>query len=289
MKSFKELHKKYSIAELIKKLDDRYGFQALVRNLTGHWFNPFATLYVNLFSFPFRQAIKLPMFIYGCPGIYHVVGNMRIIGEVRPGMIDFNKTKRLNPPHQLTNSELSNLGTIIFHGKVSIGCGTKLLVQKGALLELGANIFIGDSVNLGCHRHVSVGDLSRIAHRCQIQESNHHFLANMTARTVGPCTRPISIGRNCWICNSTTLTAGAVVPDFCIVASNSLVNGGKKDIAEAPAGSIIGGIPAKVVASKETYRIFNHKLESKLFLWFEEHKDEKFKLPDDISIEELTM
>ena len=106
MKSFKELHKKYSIAELIKKLDDRYGFQALVRNLTGHWFNPFATLYVNLFSFPFRQAIKLPMFIYGCPGIYHVVGNMRIIGEVRPGMIDFNKTKRLNSPHQLTNSEL---------------------------------------------------------------------------------------------------------------------------------------------------------------------------------------
>ena len=170
------------------------------------------------------------------------------------------------------------MGTIIFHGKVSIGCGTKLLVQKGALLELGANIFIGDSVNLGCHRHVSVGDLSRIAHRCQIQESNHHFLANMTARTVGPCTRPISIGRNCWICNSTTLTAGAVVPDFCIVASNSLVNGGKKDIAEAPAGSIIGGIPAKVVASKETYRIFNHKLESKLFLWFEEHKDEKLRV-----------
>lgn len=289
MKSFKELHKKYSIAELIKKLDDRYGFQALVRNLTGHWFNPFATLYVNLFSFPFRQAIKLPMFIYGCPGIYHVVGDMRIIGKIRPGMIDFNKTKRLNSPHQLTNSELSNLGTIIFHGKVSIGCGTKLLVQKGALLEVGANILIGDGVNLGCHRHVSIGDWSLITHRCQIQESNHHFLANMTARTIGPCTRPISIGRNCWICNSTTLTAGAVVPDFCIVASNSLVNGGKKDIAEAPAGSIIGGIPAKVIASKETYLIYNRKWESKLFLWFEEHKDEIFKLPDDISIEELTM
>lgn len=289
MRSFKELHLKYSILKLIKKFDDRYGFQALVRNLTGHWFNPVATLYVNLFSFPFRQAIKFPMFVYGSPGIYHVVGDMRIIGNIRPGMIDFNRTKRLNSPHQLVNSELSNLGTIIFKGKANIGCGTKILVQKGALLELGANILIGDSVNLGCHRHVSIGEWSRITHRCQIQESNHHFIANMLTHTIGPCTRPISIGRNCWICNSTTLTAGAVVPDFCIVASNSLVNGGKQDIAEAPAGSLIGGIPAKVIVSKDTYRIYNYEWESKLFLWFEEHKDENFKLPDDISIEELTM
>lgn len=289
MKSFKELHKKYSIAELIKKLDDRYGFQALVRNLTGHWFNPFATLYVNLFSFPFRQAIKLPMFIYGCPGIYHVVGDMRIIGKIRPGMIDFNRTKRLNQPHQLTNSELSNLGTIIFHGKACIGCGTKLLVQKGALLELGANVLIGDHVNFCCHQHVSVGERTWITHRCQIQESNHHFIIDMPTHTVNNCTRPIFIGRNCWICNSSTIAAGAIIPDSCIIASNSLVNGGKKDIAEAPAGSIIGGIPAKVIASKETYRIYNRKWESKLFLWFEEHKDEKFKFPDDISIEELIM
>ena len=63
MRSFQELHQKYSIGKLIKKLDDRYGFQALIRNLTGHWFNPFATLYINFFSFPFQQAIKFPMFV----------------------------------------------------------------------------------------------------------------------------------------------------------------------------------------------------------------------------------
>lgn len=34
MRSFQELHQKYSIGKLIKKLDDRYGFQALIRNLT---------------------------------------------------------------------------------------------------------------------------------------------------------------------------------------------------------------------------------------------------------------
>lgn len=217
MRSFQELHQKYSIGKLIKKLDDRYGFQALIRSLTGHWFNPFATLYINFFSFPFQQAIKFPIFVYGAPGLYHVVGDMRIIGNVKTGMIEFNKNQHLNPPHQLANSELSNLGTIIFHGKARIGCATRILVQKNALLELGANILIGDNVNLGCHQYISIGERARISHRCQVQESNHHFIANMSTRTVKPCTRPISIGRGCWICNSTTLTAGATIPDFALL------------------------------------------------------------------------
>lgn len=142
---------------------------------------------------------------------------MRIIGNVKTGMIEFNKNQHLNPPHQLANSELSNLGTIIFHGKARIGCATRILVQKNALLELGANVIIGDNINLGCHQYISIGERTRIAHRCQIQESNHHFIVNMSTRTVKPCTRPISIGRGCWICNSTTLTAGATIPDFALL------------------------------------------------------------------------
>lgn len=55
MRSFQELHQKYSIGKLIKKLDDRYGFQALIRSLTGHWFNPFATLYINFLVFHFDK------------------------------------------------------------------------------------------------------------------------------------------------------------------------------------------------------------------------------------------
>ena len=44
MKSLKELRRKYTIGKLIKKIDDRYGFQALVRKFYVHWFNPFAYL-----------------------------------------------------------------------------------------------------------------------------------------------------------------------------------------------------------------------------------------------------
>lgn len=286
MNSIKNLCKKYSIATLIKKFDDRYGLQFIIRILTGHWFNPFATLYVNFFSFPFSQAIKLPMFIYGNPGIYHVVGKMHIMGKVSSGMIRFNQSNSLNSSHQLSNSELSNLGTIIFHGKARIGCATRILVQKNAILELGKSIILTDHINLGCHYHISIGDYTNVAHRSQIQESNHHFIFDLTTHTVKPCTRPISIGRGCWICNSSTLTSGTIIPDHCIVASNSLVNGGKS-IANAPSGSIIGGIPAKILSTGERYRIFNKKWESHLFQWFAEHPNEIYSIPNNITIEEL--
>ena len=286
MKSFKNLRKKYTIIKLVKKLDDLYGVQAIIRNFTGHWFNPFATFYINFFSFPFLQAIKFPMFIYGSPGIYHIVGDMHIIGKVRVGMIKFNQTKELNSSHQLLNSELSNLGTIIFHGKANIGCGTKILVQKNAILEIGKSVVIADYVNLGCHHHVSIGDNTRIAHRSQIQESNHHFIIDTSTYTIKPCTRAINIGRGCWICNNSTINAGSIIPDYCIVASNSLVNGGK-NIENAPHGSIIGGIPAKVICQGGKYRIFNKKWESILFQWFAEHPSETYSMPENILIEDL--
>lgn len=285
MKSLKKLRKKYSVAELIKKLDDRYGFQALVRKLTGHWFNPFATFYVNFLSFPLKQAIKLPMFVYGSPGLYHVVGNMKIVGKVHTGMIKFNLNQHLNVPHQLTNSELSNLGTIIFHGDARIGCGTRVLVQKNAVLELGESILLGDNVNISCQLHVSIGNHSRISHRCQIQESNHHFIVDLNTKSVKPCTYPISIGSNCWICNSTSINAGAVIPCHCVVASNSLITK-NKDIANALPGSIIGGIPAKILSTGK-YRIFNTRWESILFQWFAEHPNDIYSIPKNVSIEEL--
>lgn len=54
----------------------------------------------------------------------------------------------------------------------------------------------------------------------------------------------ISIGKNCWVCNSCTITKDAKVPDNIIVASNSLIS---KDYTCIQPYSMIGGIPAKLL------------------------------------------
>lgn len=59
-----------------------------------------------------------------------------------------------------------------------------------------------------------------------------------------PISKPISIGNFSWIGNRTTIGPGSILPDYTIVASNSLVN---KDFSILNPYSTIGGIPAKFI------------------------------------------
>lgn len=75
-------------------------------------------------------------------------------------------------------------------------------------------------------------------------DSNYHYMADFNNKIVKRHCAPIVIGSYCWICNSTTVTGGAVIPDKVIVSSNSLVN---KDMSDVPEGAVIGGLPAKLL------------------------------------------
>lgn len=56
------MDKKY-LWELLSKINNRYGLGALELCLASNWFNPFATIYLNLRSFPFTQAFKFPVWV----------------------------------------------------------------------------------------------------------------------------------------------------------------------------------------------------------------------------------
>ena len=101
-------------------------------------------------------------------------------------------------------------------------------------------------VNITASTKITIGKYTRIVHRCQVLDTNYHYVVNLTKRIVPRMSRPIEIGDYCWICNSTTITGGAIIPEKTIVASNSLVN---KDFSNVPPTSIIGGIPAKLIGS----------------------------------------
>jgi acetyltransferase-like isoleucine patch superfamily enzyme len=56
---------------------------------------------------------------------------------------------------------------------------------------------------------------------------------------------PVSIGNNCFIGSEAVILKGVKIGDRCVVAANSLVN------KSFPAGTIIGGVPAKVIGVVE--------------------------------------
>lgn len=190
-------------------------------------------------------------------------GKIIINGKIYRGMISFNRRKS-SPCLCGTDTELTlhKQGTIIFNGPAKIGCSCSLNINTG-VLYLGKNIEINNQNNIGCFNHIKIGDNTLIGHQNQIYDSNFHHIENLNSGTVYRSNAPITIGKNCWITNRTTILNGVNLPDYTIVGSNSLVN---KSIT-TESHQLIGGIPAKIL--KKNLSIVSDKgLENKLHFFF---------------------
>lgn len=265
--------KGYTIREVLSLIDRRYGLGRLEYVLSLNWFNPFLTIYVNLRSFCISEAIKMPLFIYGWPRIYSLSGSMKMdCNRIVPGMIKFNQVMAGAPNCTSFKSEIYNEGSIVFRGSGEIGTGTKIRVAFGATLNIGNRFKITDMCNIGCLNRITIGDDSWIVHRCQVCDSNYHFVEDLSSHAVPHMTKQISIGQRCWVCNSSTIVGGAVIPDDVIVASNSFCS---KDYSDTPPYSMIGGIPAKIIKQNVKW-IKKGELESKVTSFYAKHRDETF-------------
>lgn len=260
-------------SKLHKKLKRIYALK-IERLPYVHWFNPLQTLYVNLKCFPLRQAIKMPLFVYGWTRIYSLYGSMECIGTCKCGMVKFNKTDPDAPGYASADAELNLWGKIQFMGSARILAGTKVMVGDNGVLRLGDDVRIMSQSNVSVYKSVSIGEHSRIACRTQIIDSNFHYIADFEKREVRPISKDIVIGAFCWICNSSTLSGGTKLPNNSIISSNSLVN---KDFSMEPLGVVIGGMPAKVLC-RNRYRVFNSVLEQEINDYFASN-DNKVDFP----------
>ena len=266
--------------QIIKKGFNKF-FSSLEKFISINWFNPFLTIYLNLRSFPFRQAIKMPVWIYGRPRLMCLLGEMRIDGSIRSGMVKFNFVNIGSPSNMGIQSEINNQGTIIFHGTTKIRTGNRIVVGYNAILELGDNLIIGDMCNLGCFKSIRIGHDTRISHRSQIFDSNYHYIVNIAKSIVPNTYNRIVIGNYCWICNSVSISAGAKIPDYTIVSSHSLLN---KDFSTIDPGTIIGGIPAKLIASG--YKLVNNRYKEMEIAHYYTQNNKEYHIPEGICPEE---
>lgn len=280
--NIKTILSKLSTPYYRSRIDSQYGIGRLERLFYSNWFNPVATLYVNFRSFPFLQAIRLPLWVYGRPRFYSLSGRMRVDGKISSGMIKFNMVKFGAPGNMSSKSELYNLGDILFKGKCEIGTGNKIIVGYGKSLSLGNNSVIMDRCCIAVHEKIVIGGNSRIAHSCQIMDTNYHFVADLNKMEISPRTNPVNIGKGCWICNSSSIMPGSNIPDYAIVGSHSLVN---RDFSQYTKGCIIAGTPAKLI--KEGFvRVFNSNVENDIWKYYNINGKSVYHI-DGYSIEQL--
>lgn len=225
-------------------------FSLIEKTLYLNWFNPILTIYINLRLLPFSTAVKLPIWVFGRIKIMNLSGSCMINSEfIKSGMVRLNYNDIGSPDFMKFQTEVNVEGEVVFHGNTRIRTGCRIVVAYGAKLEFGKNTLICDNVVIGCLNNVSIGDNTWITHRCQVYDSNYHFVCNTDTMKVEPYWGYVKIGSNCWICNTTTIHKG-IIPDGIIIASNSLVSGK----IDAQYGSLVGGVPAKII-SKGPFRL----------------------------------
>lgn len=112
--------------------------------------------------------------------------------------------------------------------------------------EFGYNIRLGERVfiNMGCRFQdtggITIGDDTLIGHNCTLTTLNHAVDPERRADMVPA---PIVIGSKVWFGADVTVVPGITIGDGAIVGAGAVVT---KDVAP---GTIVAGVPARVVGT----------------------------------------
>lgn len=110
-----------------------------------------------------------------------------------------------------------------------------------ARIEIGRHVRINRSCVLVAHAGISIGDNSLIGECVSIRDANHGTAQGTLIRKQAHQSAPIFIGNDVWIARGAVILKGVQIGDGSVVAANSVVT---KDV---PAGTIVGGVPAKLM------------------------------------------
>jgi Acetyltransferase (isoleucine patch superfamily) len=205
-----------------------------------NWLNIPLTIFFNFYSLPLKQAVKLPIWLYGRPKLLEISGNIRIDASlIRIGMIKINRSNE-SAAHSGGNTEIINKSRITFRGNANIGTGCRILVYAGELI-CGSNIKINNRNYISCSLSVIIGESTAMGNEIQVSDTDFHYLFNLQDSTVSKNSKPVIIGAYNWIGSRTSVMKGTITPEYTTIASNSLLN----KIYQVPNNSILAGCPAK--------------------------------------------
>lgn len=127
-----------------------------------------------------------------------------------------------------------------------------ILFCTGVIAHRGTGITIGDRTGIGARAFlagqggITIGNDVITGPNIQVFSENHNFVdLTRTIKEQGVTKQAVTIGNNCWLGGGTTILAGVILGDGCVVAAGSVVN------KSFPANSIIAGVPAKLIKSRE--------------------------------------
>jgi acetyltransferase-like isoleucine patch superfamily enzyme len=131
---------------------------------------------------------------------------------------------------------------------VWVGDGTKVRCHEGAV-EIGAKTVLGQECTISAYKRVRIGEQCVIADRAMFIDFDHGVVeVERPIRVQGIYTRDVEVGSNVWIGYGACILRGVRVGDNSIIGTNSVVT---KDV---PANAVVAGIPARIIRMRDAPR-----------------------------------
>ena len=239
------------------------------KKISRNRFRLLHTLYFNFRLLPFKQAIHLPVYIYGKIQFAYLGGRIIITQKISSGMVKIGRHIDNYENCGTSVIYIDEKSTIIFEGLASFGQSLVLRVVEGGNLRLGNKIWVGEKVGFDCTYSITLQEGASITHGCFITDSNHHYIIdadNKIHRYKGS----IIIGKYNWIGNSTIITKGTITSDYSIVSQGSLLNKDYVSMYNTTDSMLLAGMPAKL-HKKGCKRIFGARNEKTITTFFNSH------------------
>lgn len=201
------------------------------------------TIRFNFKYFPFSTAIKMPVLISRNVFLYKLKGRVTINGPISTGMIQLGYGKVGISDFKRSRAIWEVYGEVVFNGTAFIMHGCKLCVLETGQIIFGDNYKMSTECTLISQKKIQIGDNSGISWESLVMDTDFHHIYDETG-TLFNHPKEIIIGDKVWVGCQCTILKGAVIPNGCIIAANSMVT--KKLVEEK---SIFGGNPLKVLKS----------------------------------------
>lgn len=185
-------------------------------------YNTCKTLYFNFHYFPFKVAIKMPVFICRRTKLYLTRGRIVIDAPVSTGMFKFGLHAVGTQDMYYQRSVWDVSGTLIITGKADIGRGCKISIGRDGILKLGENFTITGGTTLICQKEITFGDNCLLSWDILIMDTDFHRVINDRGNAINP-DKAICIGNHVWIGCRNTILKGVTIADNTIISANSLI------------------------------------------------------------------
>lgn len=198
------------------------------------------TVYFNLKYFPFKVAVKLPVWI--APNV-HIKKMWR--GGIQLKFPAFNRVHigfhladavDCVGAHTILNINRGGIWKI--EDDAHIGRGAIISVGSQGILSVDKNFAISGTTSIVCSNKIEIGKDVQFSWNSLVMDSDAHKIYREDGMLLNPA-GTVTIGNKVWIAANTTILKNSKIGNNCVVAGNSLVN---KPIQEN--NCIVAGVPA---------------------------------------------